>query len=243
MFTRKTKLIGGGILTAIVLAAVAGVVAWNTLLPHDAPAAATLESAVAGLDATQPTTTGSTVDGLTGQWTLVANGQSFVGYRVNEQLAALGAFTAVGRTTNLTAALTFDGSAITDVTVNADLTGLQSDDSRRDGALRSKGLETATYPTASFVLTEPIELDAVPAENVPVTATAVGDLTVHGVTRPVSIDLQGQFTNGYVVVVGSLEIAFADFSIPTPTSALVLSVEDHGVMELQLVFGRDANQG
>ena len=67
--------------------------------------------------------------------------------------------------------------------------------------------------------------------------TAIGDLTIHGVTRRVAIDLQGQLTNGLVVVVGSLEIQFADYDIDTPSSGLVLSVEDHGIMELQLVFG------
>jgi hypothetical protein len=38
------------------------------------------------------------------------------------------------------------------------------------------------------------------------------------------------------VIFGSLEIQFAGYDIETPNSGLVLSVEDHGVMELQLVF-------
>jgi polyisoprenoid-binding protein YceI len=120
--------------------------------------------------------------------------------------------------------------------VTADLTGLTSDNSMRDGQLKRQGLETDTYPTATFALTDPIELDGVPADGETVTATAVGDLTLHGVTRSISIPLEGQFTNGYAVVVGSLDIAFADYQIPTPSSARVLSIEDRGVMELQLVF-------
>jgi hypothetical protein len=44
--------------------------------------------------------------------------------------------------------------------------------------------------------------------------------------------------NGQVVVVGSTEIVFADYQIAQPTAASVLSVEDHGVIELQLVFSR-----
>jgi hypothetical protein len=42
------------------------------------------------------------------------------------------------------------------------------------------------------------------------------------------------------VVVGSLEIQFADYNIEGPESGLVLSVEDHGIIELQLVFERAA---
>ena len=51
--------------------------------------------------------------------------------------------------------------------------------------------------------------------------------------------MQGQLTDGFVVIVGSLEIQFADYDIDEPNSGLVLSVEDHGVVEFQLVFEHD----
>jgi hypothetical protein len=41
-----------------------------------------------------------------------------------------------------------------------------------------------------------------------------------------------------VTVTGSIEIVFADYSIQQPTSFVVLSIEDHGTMELQLHFRR-----
>jgi polyisoprenoid-binding protein YceI len=78
------------------------------------------------------------------------------------------------------------------------------------------------------------------ADGYQLNVTAVGDLTLHGVTQRVAIPLQGQFVNGLVVVVGSLEIQFADYNIEGPESGLVLSVEDHGIIELQLVFERAA---
>jgi hypothetical protein len=37
---------------------------------------------------------------------------------------------------------------------------------------------------------------------------------------------------------GSIEIVFADYQIDPPSSFAVLSVDDHGVMELQLFLGR-----
>ena len=39
-----------------------------------------------------------------------------------------------------------------------------------------------------------------------------------------------------IVVTGSLPIAFADYSIGKPESFKVLSIDDHGTMELQLFF-------
>jgi polyisoprenoid-binding protein YceI len=241
MSTRKKLFIIGG-LAAVAAVVLAGAAVYYTLVPGDAPARANLSDAVASVsqaqdaNATATATTDARAEDLTGTWVLAENGESFVGYRVKEELASIGTFTAVGRTQNLTATLEFDGDAITDVQVTADLTGLTSDNSMRDGQLRQQALETNTYPTATFDLTEPIELGSVPAEGETVSATAVGDLTLHGVTRSVSIPLEGQLSNGYVVVVGSLDIQFADYSIQKPTSVAVLGVEDHGVLELQVVF-------
>ena len=173
---------------------------------------------------------------LTGVWTLSDRGESFAGYRVREELATVGATTAAGRSSAITASIEFDGSAITAVNVEVDMTQLQSDQSRRDGALRQQAIETNAYPTSSFVLTKPIPLDAVPAEGETISVTAVGDLTLHGVTRSVELPLEGQLTDGLVVVIGSIEIVFADYDIEQPRAGIVISVEDRGIMEFQLVF-------
>jgi polyisoprenoid-binding protein YceI len=242
--TRKQKWIGGGLLAAVAMAAVAAFVVF-TVLPGDAPERVSLSGAVASVEssASSPASDTATANGqssaLAGSWVLAANSESFVGYRVKEELARIGAFTAVGRTSNLTGELEFNGQAITNVQVQADLTTLKSDSTMRDGALRRQALETEKFPTAVFTLTSPITLNAAPAEGASVKTQATGDLTLHGVTRPVTIDLEGQLANGMVVVVGSTEIRFADFNIAQPSSAAVLSIEDRGTLELQLVFQKD----
>ena len=48
--------------------------------------------------------------------------------------------------------------------------------------------------------------------------------------------IEGQLVNGLLVVIGSLEIEFADYEIDLPTGFVVLSIEDRGVMEFQIVF-------
>ena len=164
--------------------------------------------------------------------------ESFVGYRVQEQLATVGAATAVGRTSDVTGTMTIDGTTITAVDVTADLTTLQSDEANRDRQLQRQGLETATFPTATFTLTQPIELDAVPADGEVVDATATGDLTLHGVTQSVEIPLQARIDGGVITVAGMLPIQFADYDIAQPQGMIVLSVEDHGDLELQLHFVR-----
>ena len=175
-------------------------------------------------------------DDPTGEWVVSSEGETFVGYRVNEELLNVGVQTAVGRTRAVNGSLAFVGAAITVVEIEADVTRLVSDDSRRDRALETRGLETATYPTASFSLTQPIALDAVPAEGDVITVDAVGELTIHGVTREVTIPLEGQRTGGFVVVVGSIEIQFGDYEMVAPRPFIVLAIDEFGVMEFQIVF-------
>lgn len=181
--------------------------------------------------------TASLVD-LAGTWVLSGQGTSFVGYRIGEELANIGTATAVGRTADVVVALEFDGEVITSVVIEADLRTLESDQSFRDGALRTRGIESDTYPFATFVLTEPISIDALPTGEETLSRTVQGTLDLHGVTNPVSVALEGQYVDGLVVVVGSTEIVLADYDIEPPTGFRVLSIDDVGIMEFQLVLER-----
>jgi len=186
---------------------------------------------------------GGTSSGIAGTWNVDPSvgsfadfSSSFVGYRVQEELASVGATEAVGRTPDVTGSLTVDGTTITAADFTADLTTLVSDESRRDGQLRNQALETSQFPTATFTLTKPVDLGSTPAEGQAVDVTATGDLTLHGVTKSVEIPMQAKLENGVVTVVGTLPIVFADYDIAKPTSFVVLSVDDKGVMEFQLHF-------
>ncbi len=194
--------------------------------------------ALAPASATGPAIAATALDGTWTVNTSIGSGAtgSFVGYRVQEQLAGIGANTAVGRTSKVTGSLTLQGTTITAATISADLTALHSDNSMRDGQLARRGLETATYPTATFVLSKPIALDSIPAEGRIVNVSATGQLTLHGQTRTVQIALQARLSGGVVAIAGSLPIVFSDYDITPPTSFIALSVADHGTMEVQLMF-------
>ena len=173
---------------------------------------------------------------LAGEWVLSERGDSFVGYRIDEELANIGAATAVGRTGQIEASLSFDGAAVTAVEIVADLRTLRSDQSFRDGALRERGLESDTYPFATFRLTEPIVIERLPVDGDTLSATVAGTLELHGVTNAVQIVLEGQYVDGLVVVSGSTEIVLTDYEIEAPTGFRVLSIEESGQMEFQVVF-------
>jgi polyisoprenoid-binding protein YceI len=219
-----------------------------------APTAGSAAPATAGASAT-PTPgsqapagssgSGTPGGGIAGTWTVDASvgsfsdfSSSFVGYRVREELASIGAATAVGRTPGVTGTVTIDGTTVTAAAFTADLTSLQSDDPRRDGQLHQQALQTDQFPSATFKLTQPIDLGKVPADGETVSATATGDLTLHGVTKSVQVPLQARLANNVVTIVGSLPIQFADYGINPPRSMMVLSVENNGVLELQLKLTR-----
>ncbi len=191
-----------------------------------------------GSTGTSSSSSGSTAafDGdFDGTWA-VLRGDSFVGYRVREELAFLPAPNdAVGRSTAVEGSLEIDGLQIVATTVTADLTQLESDESRRDFAIHMNGLQSDTFPTATFELTKPIAFDEQPAEGEVVDVQATGDLTLHGVTREVTFPLQARWDGGQIAVVGSLKIEFADYEI-VPPSLGPARVGDNGTIELQLLF-------
>src|SRR5690606_34349853 len=103
--------------------------------------------------------------------------------------------------------------------------------------MRGDGLETDQFPTAAFELAEPIDLGGVPAEGEVVTAQATGDLTLHGVTQPITVPIEARWSGELVDVTGSLEVVLADFGIRPPERPFV-SVADRGTMEFQLSLER-----
>ncbi len=103
-----------------------------------------------------------------------------------------------------------------------------------------QALQSCQFPLATFDLTTPITLDSTPGNGVAVSKTVQGNLTLHGVTKPVSIDVKGQLQDGRVVIVGSTGIQFADYNMSRPQSLFVVSLDDHGIMEFQLIFAKGA---
>ncbi len=235
----------------VVVLAVGGAVLW--FLRDDAPPEVSLESATATVatvgasDSTPSTAPGGSSDAVSGTWVVDAETGdfdfesatgSFVGFRIEEELAGIGSSTAVGRTGDVTGSIRIDGTSLVSADVEADLSTVTTNEQRRDDRVQ-QALETSTYPTATFTITEPVELGEAAAGGGPVEVTATGDLTIHGVTRSVEVALEAQLVEETVVVVGSTEITFADYGVSVPSSPVVLSVEDHATVELQLLLRRE----
>ena len=225
----------------------------------ESPSASTTETgtdtdtATASTDdaGTETASADQTVDapsGLAGVWTVeMAEGTldlqvepavSFAGFRVNEVLGGgIGDFTAVGRTADVSGSIELTDTALVAVTVEVQMATLRTDNGSRDGQVR-RALNTNEFPLAVFTLVEPVELPTGMADGEAFSGSAEGDLAIKGVTNRVTFNLQAQLVGGSIVVVGSSEVAFSDYGVTAPTAPIVVSVEDHGIMEFQLILTR-----
>lgn len=240
--SRKTVLIGS--IGLIVVTIGAGLIFW--FFAGDAPAEVDLAETASEIaddtdqGSSQPVDIEGTwtIDNTVGTFTVEEETTAtFAGFRVEEELASIGSNTAVGRTPDVSGSITIENGALTSATITADLTGIVSDESRRDDAIQ-RSLGTGSNPETTFMLTEPIELGANASRGEGIEVTASGELTINGATNPVEITLQAQVINGMILVTGTTDISFADYEVEAPTAPVVLSVEDHGTIEVQLWLAR-----
>jgi polyisoprenoid-binding protein YceI len=235
--TRKGRWVIGIAAAVTVLIAGAGAAAW-VVFGGDEPAPVALTTLPSSASAS-----GSSNGSSGGTWTIdatsgsLADGSStYAGYRVQEEVSGFGANTAVGRTQNVSGSMTIDGTTITVLDITVDMTTLESDRRQRDDQLRERGLETDRFPTATFTLTQPIEVGERPKDGQPIQLTAVGDLTLHGVTKQVSVPVQAAIGGDRIQAIASLDVVLADYGIQKPTGLLIVSIADTGTIELHLLF-------
>jgi len=203
-----------------------------TVDPADPVASAAAPDSTIAADPSVATTGPSAPARADGSYATTSESQ--VGYRVVEVL--FGQDTeAVGRTNSVTGSITIAGTQVTAGQFSVDMDTLKSDESRRDNVFRGEVMETSKFPTATFVLTEPIELGSIPADGQQITATATGDLTLHGVTKSVTFDVAAKKTGTSIGVQGSTDVKFADYGIENPSRSGI-TTQDHGLLEFLLVF-------
>jgi polyisoprenoid-binding protein YceI len=210
----------GAIAIAAVLA-VGGPYVYINLVAEKAPAALAAATSTAVVPVTGT---------VAGTWQ--AGQGSEAGYRVDEVLNGQNA-TAVGRTTAVTGNLTATSTKVTQAKVTVDLTKVTSDQSRRDDQFQGRIMDTSQYPTASFTLTDPIDLGRLATAAGTRTVEAHGALAMHGATKNVTVKLTVVRSGATLSASGQVPVTFADYGIDNPSFGFV-STEDHGTIEILL---------
>jgi polyisoprenoid-binding protein YceI len=174
-----------------------------------------------------------------GTWQVQQDENTFLGYRVQEKLAFNSEpNVAVGRTPQVTGTMTVAGAQVSAARIEGDLSQLKSDQDRRDNAIRSNGLETGQFPSATFELSEPISLPEAPAQGKTYNAQAKGKLTIHGQSQDTTIPLQARWDGSTISVAGSQQIRMTDYGITPPKLGPVAEIQDTGTIEIKLVFAK-----
>jgi polyisoprenoid-binding protein YceI len=205
--------------------ALLGIAAFTSLAAHDAGAQAATKSKAKTpakkTAAVKPATPIRFVIGTTG---------NEARYRVREQLMGKDLPNdAVGVTNAVTGTILAypNGRIVKDSSkIVIDVRTLKSDQSRRDGFLQRRTLETEKYPTVELVPTEIRGFDGKVPTSGNVTFQLVGDLTIRGVTHPtvwnVTAHQEGQDFAG----TATTAFTFKDINLDQPKVPVVLSVAD-----------------
>jgi polyisoprenoid-binding protein YceI len=155
--------------------------------------------------------------------------QSEARYEVGETFFQDNRFAlAVGTTQGIAGELLVDfaqpsNTQIGDIVI--DVSQFTSDESRRDNFIRNNGLQSATYPLATF---SPHSIDGLPAqiaEGDSLSFTMSGDLTVKDTTRSVTWDVTLTLDGDQIVGAASTAIMMSDFGVG-PIQLAFLATED-----------------
>jgi polyisoprenoid-binding protein YceI len=211
-----------GIIGGVLLAIVAAIELYVALQPSPAPLSL-------------PTGNLSPPVGPTaGNW-LVATG-SRAGFRIPETVL-LASNDIVGRTSMLTGSTRLTRTRITHITIHVDLRAITVSGKHQPAFATS--LDTAQHPTATFILTQPIPLPGAFATGSATSLTAIGRLTLRGITRTISVKLTGRRSATSIQLAGSVPIRLARWHITPPSGfGRFGSLSDHATAEFLLVLQR-----
>jgi polyisoprenoid-binding protein YceI len=172
----------------------------------------------------------------------IAQGSSEARFRVREQLARQPLPNeAVGSTRDMMGAIVLNGSGAVvaaESRVQVDLRTLTSDQRSRDNFIQRNTLQTSQFPTADFAVKEVAGMPW----PLPPTGSAsfqlIGDLTVHGVTRPTIWQVTAELRPTEIVAQAFAAMEISDFGMEPPRAGPVLSIEDDIRLELDVTATR-----
>jgi polyisoprenoid-binding protein YceI len=185
------------------------------------------------------------VAGLAGQWKVTTG--SIAGYRVKELFAGESAkHEAVARTSTVSGGLTVGGDAasgyqVSAITITVNLGDLHSVDSvvgrnvtQRDGIV-DRQLEVLQFPEATFVASV-VSIPG-PVAGQQVSVSIPGRLTIHGVTKDVTVTAQAQVSGDRIEIAGSVPATMAEFGVSPPFAPFV-TVDSAVTIEFDIFLAR-----
>lgn len=167
----------------------------------------------------------------------IVAGSSEARYRAHETLSGQGFNEAIGRTSGVQGAIVLDaaGGVVAEQSkIIVEMTTLTSDSTTRDNYIRRNTLQVDQFPTAEFTVTSAPGLPTPLPTSGNANFQLVGDLTVHGVTRPTTWNATATFSEGGVTAAATTTVLMTEFGMEPPKVGRVLSIEDSVQLELDV---------
>ena len=174
---------------------------------------------------------------LEGEWNVVKGSPynfTSAGFTIDEILPA-DKRTTSGSTKDVTGQATIKGSTVEDATITVDMATLTTDKKVRDQNMKSKLFEVDEFPVATFTLTEPADLSAVPDDGSAATVPLTGDLTIHGETKQVTNDFQVVRDADTVVLGGDIPVNRLDYGVETP-EMIAAKISEVGAVNVRVTL-------
>ncbi|MSQ22876.1 MAG: YceI family protein [Dehalococcoidia bacterium] len=210
--------------------------------PTPTPTATSLPQNATPKDQVTPTPGSQTSASKPGRIVLELATGTEARYRVKEQLARLNLPTdAVGATNRVEGKITLNANnaiVAAGSRLVVDLRTLQSDESRRDSYIRQTTIMAFLYPLAEFVPSKVMGLQSPLPTSGTATFQVVGDMTIHGVTKPLTWEVSASFGEQEINGQATTSFRFQDFNMTIPRVFSVLSVEDSIRLEIDFRFHR-----
>ena len=113
-----------------------------------------------------------------------------------------------------------------------------SNEAMRDEHIQTIGLQSATYPKATFTLSAPMKLPAGALGGKVFRAPVTGVFTIHGTARRLTVPLEMRLTSSSLQAVGSLTFPWSEFNMTAPSVGGFVSVTSTATMEFDLDLQR-----
>lgn len=131
----------------------------------------------------------------------------------------------------MTGSATVAASKLESADITVDVASITSPESMRDNRFRSSMImDTDKFPTATWKLSEPVDISSVPESGEPHAVEATGEMTIKGVSKTVTTPLNIQRSGASVIVQGSVPVTWTDYGV-TPPSLGFVDVQDTGTIE------------
>ena|SRR5579863_5540409 len=125
---------------------------------------------------------------------------------------------------------------IMSMSIRVDLRTLDSGSSDRDDHVRNDTFQVNTYPYATFTANNAQVIAGTYSAGQTVMFKLTGELTIHGVTRPATFDMQGKLLQNTVTGSGTTLIHLQDYQMKTPEITSVVSITVSKDITLMIQF-------